>query len=602
MEEPTGRVYFAALTMKFTREVLQQIRDRIDMVEFVNGYTTLKQKGNRWWGLSPFKPEKTPSFSVKPEDGFYYCFATNQGGDLFRFVSEMEGLSFPEAVEFLAERAGVALEPGTGPTQEDRDKAALYELYDRVSNSFHYLLTQDRRGGEALEYARSRGLSDEVIETFRLGYAPGDPRWLYQFLQRKAYSRGFLDRSGLFSQRGQGYALFRNRLMFPIADERGRTVAFGGRALSPEDRAKYINSPETPIYIKKRTLFGIDQAITGLRSKRTAYIAEGYLDVLAFAQAGVSNAVAPLGTAFTEEQARLLKRWVDEVILVFDADNAGVNATFKAAIVAETAGVGCRAVAVPSGKDPADLYAEQGAEAVVELVSNTTPVFDFLLEQLARERAEAPDTRDELLLQRIFPYISIINSEVRREGAIDALADLLHVSPAAVRSDFESWRRGEQPRRFEKKSTDQSTHALGRDVALVLATAQDGGLFAYLRSLVQPEDLRDRTARQLFLLMEDAYRHDEPLPRGLIDRISEESMRNEVLGRLTSGEFRGWNRDDVDRAVRFMRIRGLEEQARQVEGELRRVTGDDPAALRRLLERKMAIDQELGDLKVRADD
>jgi DNA primase len=588
--------------MKFSRETLQEIREKLDMVELVNSYTRLERKGNRWWGLSPFKPEKTASFSVKPEDGFYYCFATNQGGDIFRFISEMEGLTFPEAVEYLAERAGVTVESGGGPSPEDQERKALLELYERVSGSFHYLLTTDPRGASALEYARNRGITDESIETFRLGYAPDNGRWLFQFLRKKAYSAEFLNRSGLFSSKGNGYTLFRNRLMFPIGDERERIVAFGGRALSEQDRAKYINSPETVIYGKKRTLYGLDNALPELRKTRRAYIGEGYLDVIAMHQSELRNTVAPLGTAFTDEQAKLLKRWVDEVVLVFDADSAGLNASFKAAIVAERAGLGCFAVRVPAGKDPDDLYREHGAASVQEMVSEPQPVFDFMMEALSERLDTDEGANRELLLQRVFPYISIINSEVRREGAIDALSDLLGVSARAVQADFERWRKGEQPQRVEQKSADQHHHTLGRDVALMLATAQDGGLFAYLRSRLSSDQLQDRLARELFLLMEDAYRHDEPLPRGLIDRLTEESVRNSVLERLTSGEFTGWKRQDVDRAVRLIRIRALESEAHQVETDLRRLSASDGRTQRELLEKKMAIDQELGNLKVRADD
>ncbi len=588
--------------MKFSRETLQQIREKTDMVELVNSYTTLERRGNRWWGLSPFKPEKTASFSVKPEDGFYYCFATNQGGDIFRFIGEMEGLSFPEAVEYLAERAGITVESGGGPSPEDQERKALLELYDRVSGSFHYLLTSDPRGASALKYARERGISDEAIEAFRLGYAPDDGRWLFQFLRKRSYSPEFLNRSGLFSSKGNGYTLFRNRLMFPIGDERERIVAFGGRALSEQERAKYINSPETVIYGKKRTLYGLTNALGELRKTRRAYVGEGYLDVIAMHQSGLRNTVAPLGTAFTEEQAKLLKRWVDEVVLVFDADTAGINASFKAAIVAEKAGLQCSAVRVPSGKDPDDLYREHGADAVQQMVSTPTPVFDFMIEILSESLGADTATNRELLLQRVFPYINIINSEVRREGAVEALSDLMGVSPRAVQADFDQWRRGEQPQRAEEKSADQQHHTLGRDVALMLATAQDGGLFAYLRSRLSSDQLQDRLARHLFLLMEDAFRHDEPLPRGLIDRLTDESIRNAVLERLTSGEFTGWKRHDVDRAVNLIRIRSLEAEGHQVEVELRRLSASEVRTLRELLEKKMAIDQELENLKVRADD
>lgn len=586
--------------MKFSRETLQAIRDRIDMVELVNGYTRLERRGNRWWGLSPFKPEKTPSFSVKPEDGFYYCFATNQGGDLFRFVSEMEGLSFPEAVEFLAERAGITIDAGGGPDPEEQRRVALRELYNRVSGSFHYLLTSDERGAAARAYARQRGITDESLERFRLGYAPDDGRWLYGFLQRKSYSRGFLDESGLFSQRMAGLTLFRNRLMFPISDERDRVLAFGGRALDENARAKYINSPETAIYTKKRSLFGLSQALSALRSEKRAYLMEGYLDVIAFSQAGLSNAVAPLGTAFTAEQATLLKRWVREVVLVFDADRAGIEATFKAAVTAEKAGLRCLSVRMAPGSDPADLWLAGGTAALQELVADLRPVEEFMIDVLAGERGS--DSPDELLLQRMFPYISIVNSEVRKEQLTEMLADAMAVSVGAVRTDLERWQRGEQPRRFEREQPHQSSFSSGRDVALMLATAQDGELFAYLRSKIGRDDLNDQVARHLFVLLEDAFRHQDPFPRGLVDRLDDEDLRNAVLEKLTSGEYEGWTREDVTRAVGELKKVSLERAAREIDAALRRVSVDQPEEMRRLLEEKMAINHELEELKVRADD
>ncbi len=321
--------------MKFSRDLLQRIRERTDMVDLVNRYTRLEQRGDRWWGLSPFKSEKTPSFSVRPEEGLYYCFATQKGGDIFRFLGEMEGLSFPEAVEYLAERAGIPMESNPEADREQRERRTLYELYERVTHTFRYLLEEDPRGANAREYAETRGLDPATRERFELGYAVDDGRWLYRFLRKKSYSNEFLERCGLFSRRYPGMSLFRNRLIFPIRDERNRVVAFGGRALSENDRAKYINSPETPIYNKKRTLFGIHLAAERVRAERTVHVAEGYIDVIALHQAGVENSVAPLGTAFTREQARLLKRWSEQVILVFDSDEAGVEATFRAAVTAE---------------------------------------------------------------------------------------------------------------------------------------------------------------------------------------------------------------------------------------------------------------------------
>lgn len=588
--------------MKFSRDVVQKIRDKVDMVELVSGYTRLEQRGNRWWGLSPFKTEKTPSFSVKPEQGLYYCFATQKGGDIFRFVSEMEGLSFPEAVEFLAERAGIPIETTAEDDAAERERRSIRELYERVTKTFRFLLESDPRGRDTVAYARTRGLNDDLRERFEIGYAVDDGRWLYRFLRSKSYSPAFLERCGLFSKRNREYALFRNRLIFPIRDERKRVVAFGGRALSDSEKAKYINSPETPIFFKKRTLYGVHLAGDAMRRTRTVHLAEGYMDVIALHGAGVSNSVAPLGTAFTEEQARLLTRWVKTVRFVFDADQAGIDATLRGAIVAEKAGLECEVVPVPSGKDPAELFVRDGAEAVSDMVSHSIPAFTFLLEKSVQQTPPRDVGSRDLLLRKLFPYINIVGSEVRREALVRELSDAIGVSTTAVNADLESWRKGEQSHRVAESTTTTEKKKTSRDMKLMLATAHDGELFAYLRRKIAGEEIDDGEARRLFYYMEDAFRHGETLPRGLIDRITEEGLRDFVLDRLTSEEFSGWSRDDIDRALRFLEIRKLTGRQRELERALQRIDTADLQEIRRVQEQKMAVDQELAMLKVRVDD
>lgn len=587
--------------MKFTRQLLQKIREKNDIVEIINGYTKLQQRGDRWWGLSPFKNEKTPSFSVKPDDGFYYCFATQKGGDIFRFVGEMEGLTFPETVEYLAERAGIALETTPEDEEADKKKRALYELYERVTNTFRYFLVDDTRGASAREYLDRRGIDSTAVEKFELGFAPSDGRWLYRFLQSKSYSPAFLDMCGLFSRNAKGYSLFRNRVIFPIRDDRKRVVAFGGRALAADEKAKYINSPETPIYNKKRTLYGIDKALPLMRKSKSVYIAEGYMDVIALSAGGVENVVAPLGTAFTEEQGRILSRWIDAIYVVFDSDQAGIDATFRAAIVAEKWDLECRAVTVESGKDPAELYSNGGKTAIQRLVAQSVPVFDFLVDAALKEMPPRNERNRELLLRKLFPYINIVSSEVRREGLLSKVSDVVSVSPTAVARDFARWRKGERPQQVEELDK-KTTFKTSRDLKLLLATASDGELFAYLRRFLSADDLEDEFARSIYYRIEDAFRHDEALPQGLIDRLDDEEMREYVLERITSGEFGGWSTEDVDRAIEFTRIRALQAEQRELERQLRRVDAVDIQDIRRIQGKKISIDQELAKLKVRADD
>lgn len=582
--------------MATEKEVVQRIRERVNIADVVGQYVRLERRGDRLWGLSPFKTEKTPSFTVQPEKGFFYCFATRKGGDVFTFLMEVEGLSFPEALERLAPVAGIQLESAADdPTA--RERAALLELYKRVSTTFRYLLLQDPRGAAARAYLTQRAVSPEVSERFMLGYAPDEGRWLYQFLRKKSYTPEFLARSGFFSRKAGEFSIFRHRLMFPIANERHAVVAFGGRALGETKMGKYINSPETAIYRKKETLFGLSQAVESIRKNGHVYLVEGNFDVLAMHQAGITPCVAPLGTAFTQEQAHLLRRWAKRVILVFDADEAGIEASLKAAHMAEQTGLECMACHVPSGKDPADLLVEHGGSALTDAFSAPRPIFDHLLDVVG-SLAEDAGKRSDLILRKLFPYISIVGSEVGRERYLAQLADYIHASVGAVRADFDRWTHGEGPERtvVTQSRVGQSV-AIHRELALMLAVAQDSGLFAYLRTRVTQDDLTDKRARAVYVRVEDAFRHGEELPQGLLTRIEDEGFRNLVLEKLTSGEFAGITNDGVEQAVRTVQMARAEQTQREIERALRTVDNADVMAVARLMERKIAVDQELRRLK-----
>jgi DNA primase len=346
-----------------SKSTIQEVTDRMDAVAVVSDYVQLEKRGGRWWGLCPFHQEKTGSFTVDPDRKGYYCFGCHKGGTVLSFVMEMDKLSFPEAMELLAKRSGVEIvyEAGGGPgddrnEERNKRKEELFELYRRVAGTFHYFLTENPEGEAAKQYIISRGLTKDMMDRFRLGYSPADRRWLFGFLSQKGYSPEFLTASGLFSSRYPGITLFSGRLMFPISDRRDRVVAFGGRILEETIRSdgrpapKYINSPETELYKKGETLFAVDLALPEIRKTATVHIVEGYMDVIALHQAGITNAVAPLGTAFTDDQARLLRRWADKLILVFDSDKAGQEAVRKGILTGRRNGFSCFVVTPGGGE------------------------------------------------------------------------------------------------------------------------------------------------------------------------------------------------------------------------------------------------------------
>ena len=287
--------------------IIQEITSHSDIVRVVGDYVRLEKRGTRWIGLCPFHNEKTPSFGVNEDRGFFYCFGCRKGGDVITFVKEYEKCGYVEALERLAEKAGISIEyegeEDAAAVEASKKRDALYELYERLAGTFHHLLVSDVRGKVALEYALSRRLDTEAIASFRLGYVPADRTWLFKFLKSRSYSDDFLAESGFFSRKYPDYCIFTDRLLFPISDARGKVVGFGGRVLSG-DGPKYINSPETAIFHKQDTLFGLSRSIPSMRTSGEAILCEGYMDVMALHAAGAENAVAPLGTEIGRASCR----------------------------------------------------------------------------------------------------------------------------------------------------------------------------------------------------------------------------------------------------------------------------------------------------------
>ena len=323
-----------------SQQTTDEVNARTDIVQIVQEYVPLTQKGNDWWGCCPFHNEKTPSFSVSPEKKFYYCFGCHAGGTVFNFIMEMEKVSYPEAIQFLAKKAGVEVRYSDGGELPKEDanaklKSEYIDLYNRVAGSFHYLLLETETGKFALDYITKRGLTKETLEKFKIGYSPSDRKWLKTFLLKKNYSEVFLRNSGLFSKKYPDYAFFSDRLMFPIFDRKGDVVALGGRFLRGDatKSPKYLNSGDLIQYKKGSTLYAFNFAKQSIRENKKVIFCEGYMDCIAYHQCGISYAVAPLGTALTEDQIHLIKPFVNTVLLSFDSDGAGQAATKRAILM-----------------------------------------------------------------------------------------------------------------------------------------------------------------------------------------------------------------------------------------------------------------------------
>ncbi len=370
--------------MYYPDDVVEEVRSRNDIVDIVSGYVKLQKKGSSYFGLCPFHHEKSPSFSVSPGKQMYYCFGCGAGGNVITFLMQYENYTFPEALKVLADRAGIEL-PKQEMSKEARAQAdlkmTLLEINKLAANYFHYQLKQPH-GRTGYEYLTKRGLSDDTIRHFGLGYSNKTSDDLYRYLKGKGYGDGILKESGLFtiSERGT-WDKFWNRVMFPIMDTNNRVIGFGGRVMG-DGEPKYLNSPETKLFDKSRNLYGLNFA----KSSREKYflICEGYMDVIAMHQAGFTNAVASLGTAFTTQHAALLKRYTSQVILTYDSDDAGVKAAMRAIPILKEVGISCRVLNMKPHKDPDEFIKNLGADAFRQRIAEAKNSFLFEIDVLKR--------------------------------------------------------------------------------------------------------------------------------------------------------------------------------------------------------------------------
>ena len=379
---------------RFTPDFLDELKARLRPSDVIGRYVKLKKQGNEWAGLSPFTKEKTPSFFVNDQKGFYHCFSSGKHGDIISFLQETQRLTFQEAVERLAEEAGLPL-PAETPGEAARAERAkgLAEACDMAAGFFAKSLFRNQGRG-ALEYLYGRGVTDAQIEAFQIGFAPSGRSELKDYLINKGFTEENLVEAGLLIKPDDGSASFdrfRNRVMFPITGARQRVIAFGGRALDPDARAKYLNSPETPLFHKSSVLYNLANARTAAAAeKKPLFVCEGYMDVVALWGAGFKNAVAPLGTALTEDQLGLLWRASDEPVLCFDGDRAGVGAAHRAidrALPLLKPGKSLSFAFLPEGQDPDDLVRAQGSAAFQSIIDAARPLVDVLWD---RETNAAP--------------------------------------------------------------------------------------------------------------------------------------------------------------------------------------------------------------------
>lgn len=427
------------MAKRIPEETIEKIRNSVDIVDLIGEYVQLKKQGRSFVGLCPFHDEKTPSFSVSPDKQIYHCFGCGNGGNVFTFLMEIEGFGFLDAVKKLGDKAHIEV-PDIEPTERSRKQKnssrSMIEAHDLLAKYYHSCLLKTNAGEEARRYLEKRGFEPETIEVFQIGYAPQEWELATRFLMKRGFSPETMQKAGLFSKRefdGKYFDRFRDRVMFPIWDARGQTIAFGGRILG-DGKPKYLNSPETEIFNKGKTLFAFHLAKPSIREKKQAILFEGYVDVVKAHQAELKNVVASLGTSLTEEQAYLLRRHAETVVICYDSDNAGVNGAFRAAEILEKTGCYVKIATMPDGLDPDDYIGKYGGrrfQADVIGASETVTAFKM---RYFRKGKNLQDEGDRMrYIEEVIGVIAGLRKAVERDHYLRQLADEFSLSLDALK-------------------------------------------------------------------------------------------------------------------------------------------------------------------------
>lgn len=533
--------------MFYPDETIEEVRERSDIVDVISNYVKLKRSGSNYVGLCPFHNEKTPSFSVSRNKQMYYCFGCGAGGNVFTFIMEYENFSFVESVKYLAERAGVDLpaEEYSSVVKREADlKTKLYDVYKTAANYYYYQMRTEQ-GKKAYEYLKNRELSDETIKHFGLGYSNVYSDDLYRYLKSKGYDDEILHKSGLFTydeKRGT-HDKFWNRVMFPILDVHNKVIAFGGRVMG-DGMPKYLNSPETPIFDKSRNLFGLNIA----RQSRTRklLLCEGYMDVIALHQAGFNNAVASLGTAFTSQQASLIKRYAEEVYLTYDSDQAGTKAALRAIPILKKAGLTAKVINMRPYKDPDEFIKALGKEEYQKRIEQAMNSFLFEIDVLEREfDFEDPEQKTKFF-QETAKKLCTFENEIERNNYIEAIARKYHITYEDLRTmvnrygaSLSNLNRYNTVVKADRESSKPNKEVDGiKQSQKILLTwlIEEPEIYEKIKDIITADDFKEEMYHKAAELVFEQFRENgKVLPAVILNQFSSKEEQKEIAALFNTG-------------------------------------------------------------------
>ena len=524
----------------YSEEQIEEVRSRSDIVSVIGRYVRLKRTGSGYTGLCPFHNEKTPSFHVNPARQMYKCFGCGVGGNVLTFVMEYENLTFPEAMEMLAEQAGIDLpkqEMTAQQKQQEGIRQTLLEINKKAAR-YYFALLKSPRGKVGYDYLTGRGLTDETILHFGLGFAGQGGGELYQYLKKEGYSDQILKETGLFKMDERGvYDKFWNRVMFPIMDVNNRVIGFGGRVMG-DAKPKYLNSPETKIFDKSRNLFGLNYAKRGKRNNMI--LCEGYMDVIALHQAGFTNAVASLGTAFTEQQANLIRRYTDEVLLTYDSDGAGVKAAMRAIPMLRRAGITGKVIHMEPYKDPDEFIKNLGADEFEKRIEEAQNSFFFEIEVTKRNYSMSDPDQKTKFIHEIARKLLVFEDKIQRNNYLEAVAARYNIKTEDLQqlvvrygnqmpSGYEEVMEERQQERLRKGRKKELREGISYSYRLLLSwLIEEPQLFRQISQWIKPEDFEEGLYRTVAKELYEKMEKDELEPARIIGHFTEVEEQNKV--------------------------------------------------------------------------
>ena len=573
------------------RDFIEQIRTSADIVSIIHGYAPLRKSGKRFKTLCPFHTEKTPSFMVDAEKQLFHCFGCGVGGDVFKFIMLHEKVEFYEAAKILADHCGIDI-PQPSDKTKPGEKEKLYQIVLEAEKQFIKVLQSSEKGRKARDYLKKRGIKTETIKTLKIGYAP--PTWdaaTHHLTKNKGFSLTSVVASGISILKADGtaYDRFRDRIIFPINNMTGKTVGFGGRSLKETEEAKYINSPESPIYSKSYNLYGLDLSKKDIREQGYAVLVEGYLDFIALYESGIKNVIASLGTSLTTGHVGLIKRFTDTVIFNYDPDSAGKAATMRSLDLLLSREMKIRIMTLPEGKDPDQFIREKGVEAYRKCIQEAKPYMEYLIEEASKGKDLRDPSVQVSVLNEILPHLAVIESPIARNQYIPILSDALKIEDDLLLEEL---------RRILKKRKDSVS--IGKEQGVTLKEAEARLIALILDHEEEVENLIGQLSKEDF---------SNPHASNIVNTIMELNSQKKPINYATVGqELKDESSRKILRSIAFglqpeskisdatdfldsMRLSRLKRERIKIQREMERTKDSNKLSL--LMKRKMDISKQI---------